>query len=154
MPADEKGFPDYLSHNGGILSVISLLCGFLFSAIAILVSNFPNLNSFQAQIVLLALTTIFDLSLYTLVDCLVMGIYFCAKVPPLTKHLRSFNSRLLLVFYSFGVSTVFLFFLWNLFYLALASATMWAVVVAFSYFSIVKPFNKFRNQQTSSDQKC
>lgn len=149
MSTDDNGFPDYLTHNRGILSAISLLCGFLFSVIALLVSNYPYLNSFQAQIVLLGLTAIFDLSLYTLMDCLVMGIYFCGRIPPTTKHLRSFNFRLMLVFYFFGVATVLLFLLWNLFYLALASAVMWAVVVASSYISIVKPFNQYRSQKSN-----
>ena len=153
MSEDDNDFPDYLSHNGWILGSISLICGFLFSVIALLVSNFPSFNSLHAQIVLFGLTAVFDLSLYNMVDCLVRGIYFCRRVPPLTKHLRSFNIRLLLMFYFFGVTTVFLFLLWSLFYLALASAIMWAIVIAFSYFKIIKPFNKYRDQKPCLNSK-
>ncbi len=147
MPTVDNDFPDYLSHNRGILSVISLICGFLLSVIALVVTLFPSLDSFQAQIVLLGLTAIFDLSLYTLMECLVMGIYFIKKVPPITKRLRSFNIRLMLMFYLFGVSTVLLFLLWNLYCTALASGIMWAIVVAYSYTSIVMPFNNYRKQE-------
>ncbi len=56
----------------------------------------------------------------------------------MTKHLKSFNLRLIVMFYFFGLTTVFLFLLWSLFYLVLGSAVMWAVVVAFSYFNIIK----------------
>lgn len=153
MVEDENDFPDYLSHNGSILGAISLLCGFLFTVIALLVSNFQSFNSLQAQIVLFGLTAIFDLSLCNLVDCLVLGIYFCRSIPPLTKHLKSFNLRLMLMFYFFGITTVILFPLWNLFYLALASAFMWTAVVTFSYFNIVKPFNEYRNQKACSNPK-
>ena len=152
--AEEKDdLSDYISHNHGILSAISLLSGFLFSAIAVLVSIFPSLNSFQAQIVLLGLTGAFDLALYTLMDCIVMDSYYVRKLPPFTKHLRSFNLRLMLMFYVFGAMTVFLFVLWNLFYLTLVSGVMWGIVVGVSYFSIVKPFSKYRNQKISNSSK-
>jgi hypothetical protein len=153
MSEAENDFPDYLSHNGSILSSISLLCGFLFSVIAMLVSNIQNFNWFHVQIVLLVLTAAFDLSLYNLMDCLVRGIYFCRQVPRLTKHLHSFNLRLLLMFYFFGATTVFLFLLSSLIYLALSSAIMWGVVVVFSYSNIVNPFNKYRNQDLCSTSK-
>jgi len=153
MAEDENNLSDYISHNGSILGAISLICGFLFTVIALLVSNFQSFNSLQAQSVLFGLTAIFDLSLYTLVDCLVMGIYFCRNIPPLTKNLKSFNLRLMLMFYFFGITTVILFLLWNLFYLAVVSALMWAIVVIFSYFNIIKPFYEYRKQKTCSNLK-
>ncbi len=153
MSKEKNDLSDYMSHNHGILSAISLLSGFLFSAIAVLVSIFPSLNPFQAQIVLLGLTAVFDLSLYTLMDCIVMDSYYVKRLPPFTKHLRSFNFRLMMVFYTFGATNVLLFFLWNLFYLASITTAMWVTVVVVSYFSIVKPFTKHRDPERNDSPK-
>ena len=138
---EEGNYSDYFGHNRAISSVLSLFCGFIFTAITLLLTSYPNIQEIFAQTTLFFLTFVFYVALYTLIDNLEMGFHYIKKVPPLTLRVAPFF-RLLVVFYLFGTAVVLMFLLFDLLNLAIISGILWAIFVLVSILSIVRPFLK------------
>jgi hypothetical protein len=134
-------YSEYFGHNGVIVGVLSLFCGFLFTSITILLTSLQNKEGSLAQATILFLTLIFYFSLYVLLDNLEMAFHYIEDIPPLTLKVRPFFN-LLLIFYFFGTSTILMFLLFNLVILAIISAIIWTLVVIASINSTVKRFYK------------
>jgi hypothetical protein len=141
MSKDENQFSDYFAHNERIIVVLSLFCGFLFTSITLLLTTLQNRGGLLGQAAILFLTLVFYFSLYTLLDNLEMAFHYIKNIPPLTLKIRPFFN-LLLIFYLFGTSTVFMFLLYDLFYLAVISGTIWATLVIVSINTTAKRFYK------------
>ncbi len=140
MSEDKKLYTEYFSHNSVIVQVLSLFCGFLFTSITILLTLLQDKGTL-AQATLLFLTLIFYFSLYTLLDNLEMAFHYIENIPPLTLKTRPFFN-LLMIFYLFGTSTVLMFVLFDLPYLAAISGVVWATIVILSINSTAKRFYK------------
>jgi hypothetical protein len=138
---DKNSYAQYFEHNSVIVGVLSLFCGFLFTSITILLTSLQDKTGTSAQAILLFLTLIFYFSLYVLLDNLEMAFHYIKNIPPLTLKIRPFFN-LLLIFYLFGTSTVLLFLLFGLEYLAAISAALWAIIVILSINSTAKRFYK------------
>ena len=141
MSEKKTSYSEYFGHNGVIVGVLSLFCGFLFTSITILLTSLQNKEGPLAQATILFLTLIFYFSLYVLLDNLEMAFHYIEDIPPLTLKVRPFFN-LLLIFYFFGTSTILMFLLFNLLFLALISAIIWVLVVIASINSTVKRFYK------------
>ncbi len=141
MPEEKAEYSEYFQHNTTIGSVLSLFCGFLFTSITILLTTLQNKEGVLAQATILFLALIFYLSLYVLLDNLEMAFHYIKNIPPLTLKVKPFFF-LLLIFYFFGTSTVLMFLLFNLVYLAAVSGMIWALFVAASLNSTVRRFYK------------
>lgn len=137
--SDEESYAEYFGHNRTISSVLSLFCGFIFTAITLLLTSYPNIHDGFAQATLFFLTFTFYVALYTLIDNLEMGFHYIKKIPPLTLRVAPFF-RLLLVFYLFGTAVVLMFLLFGLQTLAIVTGALWGVFVLISIVSIVVPF--------------
>ncbi len=138
---ENPSYSEYFSHNTTIGSVLSLFCGFLFTSITILLTSLQNKEGMVAQATILFLTLIFYFSLYVLLDNLEMAFHYIKNIPPLTLKVKPFF-YLLLIFYFFGTSTVLMFLIFNLVYLAVISAVIWSLFVIASVGSTVKRFYK------------
>ncbi len=138
---DKNSYSDYFAHNSVIVGVLSLFCGFLFTSIAILLTSLQSRGSMLGQGTILFITLVFYFSLYVLLDNLEMAFHYIDDIPPLTLKVRPFFN-LLLVFYLFGFSTVLMFLLFDLFYLALISGVIWAMIILYSINTTVKRFYK------------
>jgi len=141
VSAKKTSYSEYFGHNGVIVGVLSLFCGFLFTSITILLTSLQSKEGILAQATILFLALIFYFSLYVLLDNLEMAFHYIENIPPLTLKVRPFFN-LLLIFYLFGTSTVFMFLLFNFLYLAVISAIVWVIVVIASINSTVKRFYK------------
>ena len=141
MSEKKSSYSEYFGHNGVMVGVLSLFCGFLFTSITILLTSLQNKEGPLFQATILFLTLIFYFSLYVLLDNLEMAFHYIEDIPPLTLKVRPFFN-LLLIFYFFGTSTILLFLLYNLLFLALISAIIWVLVVIASINSTVKRFYK------------
>ncbi len=141
MSAKKASYSEYFGHNGVIVGVLSLFCGFLFTSITILLTSLQSKEGILTQATILFLALIFYFSLYVLLDNLEMAFHYIENIPPLTLKVRPFFN-LLLIFYLFGTSTIFMFLLFNLLYLAVISAIVWVIVVIASINSTVKRFYK------------
>ena len=149
MSEKKTSYSEYFGHNGVIVGVLSLFCGFLFTSITILLTSLQNKEGALAQATILFLTLIFYFSLYVLLDNLEMAFHYIEDIPPLTLKVRPFFN-LLLIFYFFGTSTILMFLLFNLVYLAIISAIIWTLVVIASINSTVK---RFYRQSVKRDWK-
>jgi len=138
---EETSYSEYFSHNSTIVNVLSLFCGFIFTSITILLTVLQNKGGTLAQATILFLTLIFYFSLYVLLDNLEMAFHYIKDIPPLTLKVKPFF-YLLLIFYFFGTSTIFMFLLFDLIYLAVISALVWMIIVITSVNSTVKRFYK------------
>jgi len=136
---NENSYSDYFDHNRTIASVLSLFAGFLFTAITILLSVLQNKTEFLPQVTILFMTFLFQVTLFVLLDNLEMGFHYIKKIPPMTLKVRPFFN-LLVIFYLFGVSTVLMLLLFDLFYLSLISGVFWAIVVILSLATTVRRF--------------
>lgn len=141
MSETKTSYSEYFGHNGVIVGVLSLFSGFLFTSITILLTSLQNKEGALAQATILFLTLIFYFSLYVLLDNLEMAFHYIKDIPPLTLKIRPFFN-LLLIFYFFGTSTILMFLLFNLLFLAVISAIIWALVLIASINSTVKRFYK------------
>ena len=141
MSDEETSYSEYFSHNSTIVNVLSLFCGFIFTSITILLTVLQNKGGTLAQATILFLTLIFYFSLYVLLDNLEMAFHYIKDIPPLTLKVKPFF-YLLLIFYFFGTSTVLMFLLFDLLYLAVISALVWMIIVITSVNSTVKRFYK------------
>jgi len=139
MSKDEKQFPEYFAQNERIIVVLSLFCGFLFTSITLLLTTLQNREGILGQATILFLTLVFYFSLYTLLDNLEMAFHYIKNIPPLTLKIRPFFN-LLLIFYLFGTSTIFMFLLYDLNYLAMICGVIWATLVVISVNTTGKRF--------------
>jgi hypothetical protein len=133
---NEKKYSEYVKDVSNVRTdMLSLLSGFTFSAIIILLNQLPDPNSLMSQFALLFLTVIFDLLLFLLgwQTIITIGLYNVPNPPPRAKwELTAFNVVLYTVFILWGYSLVVIFILWNLISLTLVSGIMWtlAIIVA------------------------
>ncbi len=139
MPEKENKYAEYFGHNGVIVGVLSLFCGFLFASITILLTSLQAKETVLAQATLFLLTLIFYFSLYVLLDNLEMAFHYIEAIPPLTLTVRPFFNLMLIV-YSFGASTILMFLLFDLVNLSIVSAVVWILIVIYSLGSTAKRF--------------
>jgi hypothetical protein len=112
--------------------MLSLLTGFTFTAITLLLNQLRDTNSLVAQLTLLFLTTIFNLFLFLLQwqIIIVIGVYYLRNPPPrYLWELSVFNLLMVGTSSLWGISLVLIFLLWNWVYLALVSGVMWTLVL-------------------------
>jgi hypothetical protein len=141
MSKDENPFSEYFNQNERITVVLSLFCGFIFTSITLLLTTLQNRGGVFGQATILFLALVFYFSLYALLDNLEMGFHYIKNIPLLTLKIRPFFN-LLLIFYLFGTSTIFLFLLYDLSYLAVISGFIWVTIVVISINTTVKRFYK------------
>jgi len=130
MSEIEKDYADYLQVGANLINVLALLSGFAFTAITILLSQYPNLgglNSIASQVVLLLLSSLFFLFMWLLVSYQGRLLHLCRRIPPVTKELAFFNRLINQSYLALQFVVVVMFLVWSLFYLALATGIVWAI---------------------------
>jgi hypothetical protein len=140
MTTDEEDYSDYIKHMSNLSSVGSLLAGFTFTTLTILITRLPDPSSIMSQLVLFFIAVLFYLFIFLVGWNANTIIYFCKKVPPKTKQLSTFNLLTLVSYVLLGVTVILMFLLWNLIYLALASGIVWALFIISFYIFVWKPF--------------
>ena len=117
--------------------MLSLLSGFTFTTITILLNQLPDPTSAISTVALSFLTVIFDLLLFLLgwQIYIVIGLYNVRDTPPHSRwDLSAFNGVLLLVFYMWGVSPVLIYLVWNLYTPAIFAGIVWAALIIVSLY--------------------
>jgi len=145
---NEKDYSDYIQHSSNISNFLSLVYGFVFTAITILLTQLSAPSSLQSQIILFFLTVLFNVYRYLLDWNLTMTTHYC-EMPPLRREITIFNRVLFISGNLLGSAIVLMFFLWNLVYLALVSGVVYLLRVALSYVFIIRPFQKHRRKLSS-----
>lgn len=125
-------------------SVASVFAGFTFTILTLLLTQLPDPSSIMSQLTLFFLAVLFDLLAFLVSWNSINNIYFCKNVPPLTKRIAVFNWLSVLSYSLLGVPIVLMFILWNLIYLALALAVVWALFIIATFIFTWKPLMNFR----------
>jgi len=140
VTTNEKDYSDYIKHLSNLNSVGSLLAGFTFTTITLLITRLPDPSSIMSQLVLFFIAVLFFLFIFLVGWNANTIIYFCRNVPPKTKQLSIFNLLTVMSYILLGVTVILMFLLWNLIYLALASGIVWALFIISFYIFVWKPF--------------
>ncbi len=124
--------------------MFTMICGFTFTSITILVTRLPDPISIGAQLTILFLMILFDLFLDIFLSLLLEGIRHCRYVPPLTRFVAFRNHLVFLGTSLWGLSVPMMFLFWNLPYLAVAGVIIWALFLSIGTLTAWVPFLKYR----------
>lgn len=144
MSNNGKDYSDYIQHRSNVENGILFLAGFTFTAITILLTQLPDPNSLQPQLILLFLAVFFGLLFFVSGFSMVEMIYHCKDIPPLTRRIRFLNALLVLVANLSGFAVSLLFLLWNLTMLAMVSGIIWVFLIIANILFVWKPFQEYR----------
>ena len=135
MTDEEKEYTDYLKDlSKARMTMLSLLTGFTFTTITLLLNQLTGQNSLLAQLALVFLTIIFNVFLCLLEWQMIMliGVYYLRNPPPrYVWELSVFNLLMIGAFSLWGLSLVLIFLLRDLVYVALLSGVMWMLFSVF-----------------------
>jgi len=140
----EKDYSDYIQHMSNLISMVSLLGGFVFTAFTILLTQLPDPSSIISQFTLVFLAVLFYLFMSLLSWSHLQIIRYCKKVPPASKGQTTFNSLLPVSYIGLGLAIVLMLLIWNLIYVALVSGAVWAISIILTQIYILKPFQEYR----------
>jgi len=152
LSINEKDYSDTIRQLSSITGLLSLFCGFTFTGITILLTRLPNPNEFSSQVTLFFLAVLFNFFLLLIGWGIVLGNYYIKNVPPRTRGLIIYYSLLFLGLGLWGIALALIFFLWNLTYLAWASAFVSMLFLAVTIVFIYKPYWEWRKAQFRSSQ--
>ena len=141
---NEKDYSDYVQHMSNLFNGLLFMLGFMFAVFAIVLTQLPDPSALSAQ-----LTMFFFSILLGLIGFLALAIgshvlYFCKRVPPLSKRIIALNTLHWLVCILEGLTVPLLFALWNLPLLAFASGIVWVLFTIADIVFIIRPFRKYR----------
>jgi hypothetical protein len=124
----EVEYSNYISYHIMAANTYSLFMGFTFTATVVLLTLLPNPSLIMLQIILLVLTLTFNILGFLLFHIEAVLAY-CVTIAPQLP--RKYNGSILiqlsnLTWYMLTRITVLMFFVWNLTYLAVATAIIGA----------------------------
>ena len=122
----------------------TVLAGFVFTTLTLLITLLPDPSQMFAQVTLFIVMFLCELMVFIVGWGAFDLIYFCRKVPPLTKQLKISNYLDWSAYFLFGLIPVLMFLVKNLMYLALASGFVWIVFMIATYVAVWKPFRTYR----------
>lgn len=140
MADEEKEYSRYLKDlSKSRMTILSLVTGFTFTTITLLLNQLTGQDSLLAQLALVFLTIIFNLFLFLLQWQMVIliGAYYLRNPPSrYVWELSVFNILMIGTFSLWGISLVLIFLLRNLVYVALLSVVMWTLFSVFTAVAI------------------
>ena len=143
MSTKEEDYSSWLAYESVAVYAATLLCGFTFTSITILITQLPNPSSFLSQVTLGFLAFMFHMFEFLLFHALFYLRHAVKAVPPeweQRKGERRFAMWLwLLSFTVWGIALVLMFLLWSLTYLALASGLMYMLFTVLTGIFVWKP---------------
>ena len=140
----EDDYSDYITHMSNGTRWFSLLAGFAFTTLTLLITLLPDPSQIVAQFTLFFVMFVCDFLLFITAWASFNLVYLCRKVPPLTRELRIFNYLSWSGICLFGVIPVLMFLVVKLVHLALVSGFVWVVIMIALYFVCWKPFRTYR----------
>ena len=141
MSENEENYSAYMSYIETNSSTYSLINGFVFTAITILLTLLPDPSRVGTQITLFSLAVLFNLIGFTLHNNERILAY-CVKVAP--KLPEGYRSNIVSklghsVYYLFTGILVLMYLAWGLIYLAIATAIISVFFLSLGYV-LSKPF--------------
>ena len=143
MSDDHMDYSAYIAYHTMGSNIFSLFMGFTFTSIVVFLTWIPNPSELKIQVILFALSLLFNVLGYLLFieeATLAYCVRFAPKLPEGYKgsHVARLSS---LAWYMFGGINLLMFLVWDLPYLALASAIVAVIFMVWSRETTV-PFYK------------
>ena len=151
MPEVKENRSDFISYLSGLGSMFTLICGFTFTTITLLVTMLPNATEMRVQAVLFFLTMVFDLFVYLIQWNNAEYVQYSSYVPPMDTRMNICSMLTTLGLILWGLSIPAMFLLWNLDTLALATAAIWIALVPITYFTVSKRFLDYRRRMATRE---
>ncbi len=143
----EDDYSDYSRHITTIMNGLTLIEGFIYTAITLLLTRLGQASTTYSQILLLLLVTLFYLNGFLVQHLEIETLYYCRRLPPRTRKI-SFRVGLMFVVYAFfGLSIPIMFLIFDLSFLATISTLIWLVTVVAAFVINYKPTAEFRRKQ-------
>ena len=111
------------------MNILVLLSGFTFTAIAILLSQYPVLGSLKLQFILFFLASLLFFFMFLMAWFGGALMRLCKSRPPVTREVVGLNRLIILGYALLQLAVVLMFLVWNLTYLSLASGVVLAMFV-------------------------
>lgn len=144
MTIEKKNYSNYISFLISGVSIASLFAVFTFTVITLLVTQLPDPTLIIAQVILFVLALIFDLLLFIIGWSFWFVLYFCDRIPPMTKPARNATILAFTLYQMIGIVIILMFLLLNLTSLALAAFLMWLIFLVLSYVFQYRPLTRFQ----------
>jgi hypothetical protein len=143
---EEEQYSAYMTYQTQYITVFALFSGFIFAAIVVVLSQYPNVAQIHAQAGLLALNLTLDVYLYELnvsLPVLSNCVRIAPKLPPFAVYRKRYEVLEMVLVWSLLAAVVpIMFLLWNLLYLSLASAIL-SVITVIAGYEANRPYNEF-----------
>ena len=146
MTCDEEDYSDYSRHINTTINGLTLISGFAFTAITLLLTRLDQPSAFPSQLVLLFLLVLSDLNSLVAQHLGVETLYYCRKVPPQTRKVAVRTALMFLSFVLFGLAIPLMFFLFDLVYLSVVTLVVWFFVVLADLIFVYRPLREYRKK--------
>lgn len=146
MNRDDEDYSDYSRHISTTISELTLIDGFAFTAITLLLTRLDQPSSLPSQLVLLFLVILFDLNSLVAQHLGVETLYYCRRVPPQTRKVTIRTVLMFLSFVLFGLAIPLMFFHFGLVHLSIVTMVIWFFVVLADLTFVYQPLREFRRK--------
>ena len=144
MTTEKEDYSDYISYLSTSINLGALFAAFTLTVITLLVTQLPDPSLFFAQVTLFFLALIFDLLLFILSWSGWFVLYFCERVPPMTRIARIATLLAFTMYQLLGIVIILMFLLLDLILLASAAFLMWIIFLVLTLVFIYRPLTRFK----------
>ncbi len=147
--SQEDDYSDYSRHINTSISGLTLIIGFVFTSITLLLTRVENPSSPRSQPMLLFLTILFYLDAFIIQHLTAETVYYCKRLPPQTRKVAVRTALMVLSTALFGLAIPFMFVLFDLLYLSVVAGAIWLVTSLAELAIVYKPLWKYRRKRVS-----
>ena len=144
----EEDYSDYSRHINTSINGLTLITGFTFTAITLLLTRLNNSSSLGSQLMLLFLVILFYLDASLAEHLGVETLYCCKRLPPQTRKIAVRATLMMISTALFGLAIPFMFFLFDLVYLSIVTFIIWFSTVLVVWVFVYKPLREYRKKHT------
>lgn len=144
---DKEDYSDYSRHITTVMTEMTVINGFIFTAIISLLTKLEQPSMLYSQLLFLLLAILFDLNGLLIQHLTVETLYFCRKLPPQTRKVTIRIALMFVIASLFGFAIPLMFLIFDLVTLASISAIIWLFGIAAYLTLIFKPMKEFRRKQ-------
>ena len=143
---DKEDYSDYSRHITTVMTEMTVINGFIFTAIISLLTKLEQPSMLYSQLLFLLLAILFDLNGLLIQHLTVETLYFCRKLPPQTRKVTIRVALMFVIASLFGFAIPLMFLIFDLVTLASVSAIIWLFGIAASLILVFKPMKEFRKR--------
>jgi len=144
---DKEDYSDYSRHITTVMTEMTVINGFIFTAIISLLTKLEQPSMLYSQLLFLLLAILFDLNGLLIQHLTVETLYFCRKLPPQTRKVTIRVALMFVIASLFGFAIPLMFLIFDLVTLASVSAIIWLFGIAAYLALIFKPLKEFRKKR-------